>query len=66
MATMMERIEQRLNDVADRAREVKDEASDLVEQTHDKVEASLKENPLKMLGIAVLIGFVLGAIYKLK
>ena len=65
MATMMERIEQRLNDVADTAREVKEEASDLVEQTHDKVETSLKENPLKMLGIAVLIGFALGALYKL-
>ena len=65
MATMMERIEQRLNAVADTAREVKEEASDLVEQTHDKVETSLKENPLKMLGIAVLIGFALGALYKL-
>ena len=65
MATMMERIEQRLNDVADTAREVKEEASDLVEQTHDNVETSLKENPLKMLGIAVLIGFALGALYKL-
>ena len=65
MATMMERIEQRLNDVADTAREVKEEASDLVEQTHDNVETSLKENPLKMLGIAVLIGFDLGALYKL-
>ena len=65
MATMMERIEQRLNDVADTAREVKEEASDLVEQTHDEVETSLKENPLKMLGIAVLIGFALGALYKL-
>ena len=65
MATMMERIEQRLNDVADTAREVKEEASDVVEQTHDNVETSLKENPLKMLGIAVLIGFALGALYKL-
>lgn len=65
MATMMERIEQRLNDVADTAREVKEEASDLVEQTDDNVETSLKENPLKMLGIAVLIGFALGALYKL-
>ena len=65
MATMMERIEQRLNAVADTAREVKEEASDLVEQTHDNVETSLKENPLKMLGIAVLIGFALGALYKL-
>jgi ElaB/YqjD/DUF883 family membrane-anchored ribosome-binding protein len=65
MATMMERIEQRLSNVADTAREVKEEASDLVEQAHDNVETSLKKNPFKMLGVAVLIGFALGALYKL-
>lgn len=65
MTTMLERIEQRLSNVAETAREAKEHAADLVEQTQEQVETSLKSSPLRTLGFAVLIGFALGALYKL-
>ena len=60
---MLERIEQRLNDVANTTSEVKE--LDLVEQTQGQVETALEQRPLRTVGIAILIGFTLGLLSRL-
>jgi ElaB/YqjD/DUF883 family membrane-anchored ribosome-binding protein len=65
MTTMLERIEQRLSNVADTAREATEHAVGVVEHTQDEVDQTLKNSPLMTLGFALLVGFALGALYRL-
>ena len=50
--------------IAERAREYGEMAQDAVENFKPYVERSMKEQPMATLGVAAMIGFVLGALWK--
>jgi ElaB/YqjD/DUF883 family membrane-anchored ribosome-binding protein len=50
--------------VAEQAREYGDKAQEAVKNLKPYVDKSMKEQPMATLGVAAVIGFVLGALWK--
>ena len=50
--------------VADQAREYGEKAQEAVKNFKPYVDKSMKEQPMATLGVAAVIGFVLGALWK--
>jgi ElaB/YqjD/DUF883 family membrane-anchored ribosome-binding protein len=50
--------------VADQAREYGEKAQGVAREFKPYVEKSMKERPMQTLGVASVIGFVLGALWK--
>jgi ElaB/YqjD/DUF883 family membrane-anchored ribosome-binding protein len=50
--------------VAEQAREYGEKAQEAVQQFKPYVEKSMKEQPMATLGVAAMIGFILGALWK--
>jgi ElaB/YqjD/DUF883 family membrane-anchored ribosome-binding protein len=50
--------------VAEQAREYGEKAQEAVQNIKPYVDKSMKEQPMATLGVAALIGFVLGALWK--
>jgi ElaB/YqjD/DUF883 family membrane-anchored ribosome-binding protein len=59
-----EEAEEMAGKVAEQAREYAEKAQEAVKQFKPHVEKSMKEQPMATLGVAAVIGFVLGALWK--
>lgn len=64
MATMLERIEERVGRAFDAAREASDRTSELIEKTQDVAVISARQNPIIAIGAAFAFGLVVGAFWK--
>jgi hypothetical protein len=61
-----EGLQERVGQVADQALQYAEMAQDAVQQFKPFVQTSLKEKPMTTLASFVLVGFVLGAMWKKK
>ena len=59
-----EGAEEMAGKVAEQAREYGEKAQEAVKQFKPYVDKSMKEQPMATLGVAAVIGFVLGALWK--
>jgi len=59
-----ESAEEMAGKVAVQAREYSEKAQEAVKQFKPYVEKSMREQPMATLGVAAVIGFVLGALWK--
>jgi ElaB/YqjD/DUF883 family membrane-anchored ribosome-binding protein len=59
-----ESLEEIAGKVAEQAREYGEKAQEAVKNFKPYVDKSMKEQPMATLGIAAVIGFVLGALWK--
>ncbi len=59
-----ESAEEMAGKVAEQAREYSEKAQEAVKQFKPYVEKSMRDQPMATLGVAAVIGFVLGALWK--
>ena len=59
-----EEAEEMAGKVAEQAREYGEKAQEAVKNFKPYVDKSMKEQPIATLGVAAVIGFVLGALWK--
>ena len=62
--TMSDHVDSKVEEAMNTAMEITDQAADMIEKAHLTVETSMKDRPLTTLGIAVVAGLVLGALWK--
>ena len=64
MKEVTQSAEQIAGKVAEQAREYGEKAQEAVKQFKPYVEKSMKDQPMAILGVAAVIGFALGALWK--
>jgi ElaB/YqjD/DUF883 family membrane-anchored ribosome-binding protein len=60
----MGRAEHAVDEAISAARNMKNEAGDMIASYQEDLVASARDKPLATLGVAIVIGFLIGAVWK--